>query len=103
MFLAVERDEFGQRDRREAVPDPRRELFQDRQRFWKILGQRFVQADGGLAHALHDAELVEVGHSELHEALAVEIRPDGFGFPSEMPETLAVENLLQRRGGPRRT
>ncbi len=59
MLVAVERDEFGQRDRRKAMPDARRELLQDRQRLAEILRQRLVQADGGLAHALHDAELVE--------------------------------------------
>ena len=69
MSDAVERDEFGQRDRCETVADARRELFQDRQRLAEIVRQRFVQADGGLAHALHDAEPVEPGRRQLHEAL----------------------------------
>ena len=50
-----------------------------------------------IAQTVAAAELVEPGCRQLHEALAVEARPDGSRLSRDVAQPLAVEDLLQRR------
>ena len=95
----VARDEFAERERDEAVPDARGEGAQRGELRRVGAGQGGVQADGGLAHAVHQLARVEAFERQGEKSCAVEAGLDLRDEVGEPAVERGIEPVFERDRG----